>query len=116
MHLLYDHIAPLCADRAEEEEQPAAPEPRAGDGEAAEAAVDRRPLMLAVVGRPNVGKSTLVNALLGEERLLTGPEAGIPRHEIAGSWTYRDQAVSPVTQAELRRQDRVHEKLEQPSG
>ena len=46
-----------------------------------------RPLQLAIVGRPNAGKSTLINRLLGEDRLLTGPEAGITRDSIAVEWT-----------------------------
>src|SRR5438874_1781149 len=51
---------------------------------------DRKPIRIAVVGRPNSGKSTLVNRLLGEERLLTGPEAGITRDAIAVDLTWRD--------------------------
>ena len=49
-----------------------------------------RPLQLAIVGRPNAGKSTLINRLLGEERLLTGPEAGITRDSIAVDWRWTD--------------------------
>ena len=51
------------------------------------------PIRIAVVGRPNSGKSTLINRLLGEERLLTGPEAGITRDAIAVDVTWRDRAV-----------------------
>ncbi len=72
-------------------------------------------LRLAVIGRPNVGKSSLVNRLLGEERMLTGPEAGITRDAIASLWHWRGRAVSLVDTAGLRRRPRVAEKLEQLS-
>jgi GTP-binding protein len=73
------------------------------------------PLQLAVVGRPNVGKSTLVNRLIGEERLLTGPEAGITRDAIAVEWSYKDQPIRLFDTAGLRRRARVSEKLEKLS-
>ncbi len=74
-----------------------------------------KPLQLAVVGRPNVGKSTLVNRLLGEERLLTGPEAGITRDAIAVEWRWRGKPVRLVDTAGLRRKAKVEEKLEKLS-
>ena len=77
---------------------------------------DERPLQLAIVGRPNVGKSTLVNRLLGEERLLTGPEAGITRDAIALDWVYKDRPLKLVDTAGLRRRARVSEKVEKLSG
>ena len=70
---------------------------------------------MAVVGRPNVGKSTLVNAILGEDRLLTGPEAGITRDAIEVEWRYRDRPLKLVDTAGLRRRARVMEKLEKLS-
>jgi GTP-binding protein len=78
-------------------------------------------LQLAIVGRPNVGKSTLVNRLIGEDRLLTGPEAGITRDAIAIDWQWRDQSgedhpVRLIDTAGLRRRSRVVEKLERLSG
>lgn len=73
------------------------------------------PLQLAIVGRPNVGKSTLVNKLLGEERLLTGPEAGITRDSIAVDWSFEDRPVRLVDTAGLRRKARVTEKIEKLS-
>ncbi|MDX1575360.1 MAG: ribosome biogenesis GTPase Der [Kiloniellales bacterium] len=73
------------------------------------------PLHLAVVGRPNVGKSTLVNRLIGEERLLTGPEAGITRDAIAVPWRYGDREVRLVDTAGLRRRARITERLEKIS-
>lgn len=77
---------------------------------------DDRPLQLAIVGRPNVGKSTLVNRLIGEDRLLTGPEAGITRDAIALDWTYKDRPLTIVDTAGLRRRARVSEKIERLSS
>jgi GTP-binding protein len=82
-------------------------------GEAPAAA--EKPLQLAIVGRPNVGKSTLANRLLGEERLLTGPEAGITRDAIAVDWTWEGRPVRLVDTAGLRRKAHVEEKLEKLS-
>jgi GTP-binding protein len=74
-----------------------------------------KPLQLAIVGRPNVGKSTLVNRLIGEERLLTGPEAGITRDAIAVDWEWRQHPFRLIDTAGLRRKSRVEGKLEQLS-
>ena len=74
-----------------------------------------RVVRMAVVGRPNVGKSTLVNAIIGEDRLLTGPEAGITRDAIEVEWRYRDRPLKLVDTAGLRRRARVMEKLEKLS-
>ena len=82
--------------------------------ETANAAHDK-PIRIAVVGRPNTGKSTLINRLLGEERLLTGPEAGITRDAIAVDLTWRDRALRVYDTAGLRRRSRVAEKLEKLS-
>jgi GTP-binding protein len=73
-------------------------------------------LQLAIVGRPNVGKSTLMNALLGEERQLTGPEAGITRDSIAVDWAWKGTPIRLIDTAGLRRRARVVEKLERLSG
>jgi GTPase len=85
----------------------------AGEVEATDA--DRKPIRIAVVGRPNSGKSTLVNRLLGEERLLTGPEAGITRDAIAVDLTWRDHCLRVHDTAGLRRRARIEEKLEKLS-
>jgi len=74
-----------------------------------------KPLQLAIVGRPNVGKSTLVNRLIGEDRLLTGPEAGITRDSIGVDWVWRGRALRLIDTAGLRRKPRVEGKLEQLS-
>ena len=71
-----------------------------------------RPISMAIVGRPNVGKSTLVNRLLGEERMLTGPEAGITRDSISTSWQYKGREIKLVDTAGLRKKSRVTEKVE----
>ena len=73
------------------------------------------PLRLAIVGRPNVGKSTLVNRLLGEERVLTGPEAGITRDAIEVEWSYDGRPIRLIDTAGLRRRSRTSAKLEKLS-
>jgi GTP-binding protein len=74
------------------------------------------PIAITVVGRPNVGKSTLVNRLLGEERVITGPEAGITRDAITIDWEYGGRPMRLVDTAGLRRRSRISERLEQLSG
>ena len=74
-----------------------------------------KPIRIAIVGRPNAGKSTLVNKLIGEERLLTGPEAGITRDAIPVDWTWEGRPVRLVDTAGLRRKAKVQEKLEKLS-
>jgi GTP-binding protein len=69
-------------------------------------------MQLAVVGRPNVGKSTYINALLKEDRLLTGPEAGITRDAIAVDYLYKDQPLKLIDTAGMRRKANVQEKVE----
>ncbi|MGO9702355.1 MAG: ribosome biogenesis GTPase Der [Xanthobacteraceae bacterium] len=87
--------------------------------DAAEAATPsedaEKPIRIAVVGRPNTGKSTLINRLLGEERLLTGPEAGITRDAIAVDLTWQGRPLRIHDTAGLRRRSRVAEKLEKLS-
>ena len=78
------------------------------------------PLKLAIVGRPNAGKSTLINRMLGQDRLITGPEAGITRDSIAIDWEWRDKegAVRPVRlidTAGMRKKAKVEDKLEKLS-
>ncbi|MCF8474723.1 MAG: ribosome biogenesis GTPase Der [Emcibacter sp.] len=73
------------------------------------------PLQLAVVGRPNVGKSTLVNFLLGEDRQITGPEAGLTRDAIGVTYFYEGREIRMFDTAGLRRKAKVMEKLEKLS-
>jgi GTP-binding protein len=74
-----------------------------------------KPLRIAVVGRPNAGKSTLINRMVGEERLLTGPEAGITRDSISVDWEWRGRTIRLFDTAGMRRKARVQEKLEKLS-
>ena len=77
--------------------------------------VARRPIRVAVVGRPNAGKSTLINRLLGEERLLTSAEAGTTRDSIAVEFTWNGREFRVFDTAGLRRRSRIEEKLEKLS-
>ena len=101
MDALYDALLPFV--KGEEE---------AVDEEAEEAEAENKPLKLAVIGQPNAGKSTLVNALLGAERVLTGPEAGITRDAIAIDWSWRGKPVTLWDTAGIRRKSRVTGKVE----
>ena len=74
-----------------------------------------KPLRIAVVGRPNAGKSTLINQMIGQERLLTGPEAGITRDSIAVDWEWQGRPVRLFDTAGMRKKARVQEKLEKLS-
>ena len=77
-----------------------------------EAAAEKRPIRVAVIGRPNAGKSTLINRLIGQERLLTGPEAGITRDAIAVDLTWKDQPFRLYDTAGMRRRAKIEHKLE----
>ena len=81
------------------------------DGEGAEP-TEERPIRVAIVGRPNVGKSTLINALLGEDRMLTGPEPGLTRDSISVDFTWRGRKLRLFDTAGLRRKARVTELAE----
>ena len=74
------------------------------------------PLKVAIVGRPNAGKSTLVNTMIGEDRLITGPEAGITRDAITLDWEWQGRPVRIVDTAGLRKRAKITEKLEKLSG
>jgi len=84
----------------------------AGEMEEGEGAI----LKIAIVGRPNAGKSTLVNRMLGEERMITGPEAGITRDSISLDWEWEGRAVRLVDTAGLRKRAKVDDKLERLSA
>jgi GTP-binding protein len=100
------------ADLAEAlQEHLPAEEGEAEDEDRAEA----RPLKVAIIGRPNAGKSTLINQLIGEDRLLTGPEAGITRDAIAIDWDWRGRPIQLYDTAGLRKRARVQDKLEKLS-
>ena len=78
-----------------------------------------KPLRVTIIGRPNAGKSTLVNRLIGENRLLTGPEAGITRDSISVEWRWqgpdRDWPVKLFDTAGMRKKAKVQSKLEKLS-
>jgi GTP-binding protein len=81
-----------------------------------EAGEEERSLSIAVVGRPNAGKSTLVNRMLGQERMITGPEAGITRDSISLDWQWNGRPVRLVDTAGLRKRAKVEDKLERLSA
>jgi GTP-binding protein len=93
------------------------PRQRKGDGEPDEEEPDarHRPLRVAIVGRPNAGKSTLVNALLGEDRMITGPEPGLTRDTVASDFTWQGRAIKLFDTAGLRRKAKVTELAEKLS-
>lgn len=86
-----------------------------GDHAETEEEQKTRPLHLSIVGRPNVGKSTLINKLLGKERLLTGPEAGVTRDAITIPWTWQDHEILLTDTAGLRKRGKVENVLEKIS-
>ena len=103
---LFEALRPFV----EREEEPPEEDPESPDA----------PLKLAIIGRPNAGKSTLINRLLGEERLITGPEAGITRDSIAIDWDWTDpegkvRKVRLIDTAGMRKKARVTDKLEKLS-
>jgi GTPase len=100
-----------AALRAALPDQTAAPE----TGEPPRVPATERPIRVAVVGRPNVGKSTLINRLLGEERLLTGPEAGTTRDAIAVDLAWEGRSFQIYDTAGMRRRARIEDKLEKLS-
>lgn len=113
---LFEALLPLIEDK-----QPIPDDLTEGDEEEDEEALNAAPLKLAIVGRPNAGKSTLINAMLGEDRLLTGPEAGITRDSIAIDWQWTDpktgqeRPVRLIDTAGMRKKALVVEKLEKLS-
>jgi GTPase len=99
---LFEALLPLMERDGDEVE-----EPEEGEG---------GPLKLAIVGRPNAGKSTLVNRMLGQERMITGPEAGITRDSISIEWEWNGRPVRLVDTAGLRKRAKVDDKLERLSA
>ena len=107
---LYDELAKLMPAPVEEEDEE---EPIAEEWTDEEIAT--RPIRVAIVGRPNAGKSTTINYLLGEERLLTSPEAGTTRDSISVELDYKGRNFRLFDTAGLRRRSRIEEKLEKLS-
>jgi GTP-binding protein len=110
---LAKHIPPIDPDAEDEDDEPT--EVSEKHAEAAAAAAARRPLLMAIVGRPNVGKSTLLNRLVGEERMLTGPEAGITRDAIRVEWEWKGRKIRLVDTAGMRRKSKIAARLEAAS-
>ena len=106
LHSLYDALAAHVAAEADASAEESA--------EAIEA--EDEVLRLAVVGRPNVGKSTLVNRLMGKERVLTGPESGITRDSVAIDWLADERRICLIDTAGLRRKAKIDDRLEQLSA
>ncbi|MFN3076482.1 MAG: ribosome biogenesis GTPase Der [Alphaproteobacteria bacterium] len=104
---LFDALLPHFTEEPSEEMPP--------EGEEEDHSARHGPLQIAIVGRPNVGKSTLVNRLLGEERLLTGPEPGITRDAIGLDWQYEGRTIRLVDTAGMRRRANVVTSLERLS-
>ncbi len=109
------------AGRAEEPTEERVPAGKAGEenerdmDEDKTQSLKKRPIQVAIVGRPNVGKSTLVNTLLGDERMLTGPEAGLTRDAISSRWEWKGWTINLVDTAGLRKQARVSGAIEKMS-
>jgi GTPase len=76
----------------------------------------KKPVRVAIVGRPNAGKSTLVNALLGEDRMITGPEPGLTRDSVASDIIYKSRPIRLIDTAGLRRKVRITEQAEKLSA
>jgi GTPase len=117
---------PLSAEHGEgmadlfEALMPHLPDPTAGaedleDDDGRPEVDSGKPLQVAIVGRPNSGKSTLINRMVGAERLLTGPEAGITRDSISLDWHWRGRPIRLFDTAGLRKRARVEDKLEKLS-
>lgn len=100
---LYQALVPYFKEQQDHEEEQPSPE-------------ELRPLRLAIVGRPNVGKSTLMNVLLGESRVLTGDQPGITRDAVTIPWQYEKREIQLVDTAGLRRRSRIEESLEKFSA
>ena len=117
---LYDALRPFVDDAEIEEAAELAANSDWQDEELGEfdetIAYDReKPMKIAVVGRPNAGKSTLINTLLGEDRLLTGPEAGITRDSISIDWEWEGRRLKLFDTAGIRKKAKVNAKLEKLS-
>lgn len=111
MDELFDALLPFVPLDPLEEEVPAESDTGVDAGDVEEER-PLGPLKIAIIGRPNAGKSTLVNALIGEERLVTSAEAGTTRDAISIQWEWQGRAIELVDTAGLRRRARVTEKIE----
>lgn len=121
---LYEALCPLAghpresgdSDASDSERMTNRARRRGNDGEIEGEDQEPKSLHIAIVGRPNAGKSTLVNKLIGQERLLTGPEPGLTRDAIHVHWKHKGMPVRLVDTAGLRRKARIDEQLEKMSA
>ena len=114
---LYAALLETLPEQTREPEEAEAVEAREFDDEEDGSELDMtKPLRIAVVGRPNAGKSTLLNHILGEDRLLTGPEAGLTRDAIGVDLVWRARQLKMFDTAGLRRRAKVEDKLEKLAG
>lgn len=116
---LFEALLPFLEGKAAPEPAEAAPVRRSEDGVELEAEwteLPPGPLKMAIVGRPNAGKSTLINTLIGEQRLVVGPEAGITRDSIAIDWEWRGEPVRLVDTAGLRKRAKVQDRIEKAAA
>ena len=113
---LYDALKPFAEEHNQDADAAGLAADQTVEQEDQDAVQKDRPLQLAIVGRPNTGKSTLVNRLVGEERVLTGPEPGVTRDAIPVDWTYKGRLVRLVDTAGLRRKSKVSDAVEKLSA
>lgn len=109
---LYQALAPYFKEAQDQDQNDVADEAENQAAETLSLSAHASPLRLAIVGRPNVGKSTLMNALLGESRVLTGDQPGMTRDAVTIPWQYDQQNIQLVDTAGLRRRSRIEESLE----
>jgi GTPase len=108
---LYDAIEPFY-DKYNEEFKELEVE---SNGVNLDTKIEDRAIQIAIVGRPNVGKSTLINKILGEERVITGPEAGTTRDSIVIDWEYKSKKIQLIDTAGVRKRMNIVDKLEKMS-
>lgn len=117
---LYEALLPFdktsSSGEASRPSEPSASEASSHASDSKSRSGDNHEIQLAIIGRPNAGKSTLMNALLKQDRVLTGPEAGLTRDAIAVDWHWKNRPIKLVDTAGLRRQSRRQEKLEKLSA
>src|SRR5690606_18306155 len=106
-------LEPIVKSRRRRRNEEPEPEPEAPVAqEEIEAEDPGKPVRVAIVGRPNAGKSTLVNVILGEERMITGPEPGLTRDAVASDIMWQGRAIKLFDTAGLRRKARIDELAE----
>lgn len=125
MEELYHALQPHFPEEEEEVENQTDESEDFGDLDALEGQEDfqfeqeeddpEKPLKIAIVGRPNVGKSTLLNSIVDDQRVMTGPEAGITRDAIAVDWDYKDRKFKLVDTAGMRKKAKVQDNIEKMS-